>query len=222
MLGSRERTAHPFSFEVEPAYLGRKRLTGACRFLLALPHIVFTGGPSLLGMVIAPLLVLVGLAPLTIPLSIGALGVIAILTTVMSWSGILITGRQARNLREFTIFFVNWRAKTIAYTTLLRDEFPSFGFGNYSASLTNPLPPPTRNRLTVALRLPLLIPHLPMLVILNAALTFVSLLAWATVALFGRYPQPLYEFSTGVLRYSFRVETYLLLLHDDFPPLRLD
>ena len=222
MLGSGYGAAHPVSFEVEPAYEGRRRLSGGLRLLFALPHLVFTGGPSLLGLVVAPLLIFIGLAPLTVPLTIGAFGVITALATIASWFAILILGRQPRDLREFAIFFLNWRTKSIAYATLLRDEFPSFGFGDYPATLTLPPPLARRDRLSVFLRLPLLFPHIAGLVILSAGLTVVSVFAWITVVLFGRYPRPLYAFSASVVRYSLRVEAYLLLIHDDHPPFRLD
>ena len=221
MLGGEGRAAHPVSFEVEPAYGRRRRLSGALRLLLAVPHLVFTGGPSLLGVVVSPLLLVAGLAPLTIPLSIGALGVITVLATIASWFAILVTGRQPRDLRELAAFFLSWRAKAVAYTVLLRDEFPSFGFGDYPATLTLPPPLPARERFSVALRLPLLLPHVPVLAVLSVALTVVSVLAWLTVVLAGRYPRPLYDFSVSVVRYSLRVEAYLLLVHDDYPPFRL-
>ncbi len=222
MLGAGGGPDHPVSFEVEPAREGRRRLSAALRLLLALPHLVFTGGPSLLGMVIAPLLILVGLAPLTIPLAIGAFGVIAALATVAAWFAILARGRHPRDLREFALFFLSWRAKAVAYATLLRDEFPSLGYGDYPATLILPPPPARRDRLDVALRLPRVFPHLMGLALLNVALTAVSLIGWTAIALLGRYPAPLYDFSVAVVRYSLRVEAYLLLVHDDYPPFRLE
>lgn len=222
MLGGGDGAAHPVSFEVEPAYEGRRRLSGALRLLVALPHLVFTGGPSLLGMVVAPILILAGLAPLTIPLSIGAFGVLTALATVVSWFAILILGRQPRDLREFAVFFLSWRSKAVAYALLLRDEFPSFGYGDYPALLTIPPPPAGRDRLTVLLRLPLLIPHIVGLALLNAGLTLVSVAGWLGVVVFGWYPPPLYDFSAGVVRYALRVEAYLLLVHDEYPPFRLE
>ncbi len=214
--------AHPVSFEVEPAYTGRPRLSGALRPLLALPHLLFTGGPSLLGVVLAPLLIAAGLAPLTLPLAIGAFGVLAAVATVASWLAIVARGRQPRDLREFAIFFLRWRMKAVTYAALLRDEFPPFGYGDYPARLALAAPPPQRARLAVALRLPLLLPHAVALAALNAVLAPVGVAGWLAVVLFGRYPRPLYGFSAGVVRWSLRVEAYLLLLHDCYPPFRLD
>ena len=222
VLGGGDGAAHPVRFEVEPAYAGRRRLSGFLRFLFALPHLVFTGGPSLLGTLLSPLLIVAGLAPLTIPLSVGAFGVITALATIVAWLVILVTGRHPRDLREVAVFYLGWRAKVVAYALLLRDDYPSFGSGGYTATLVLPPPLATRDRFSVALRLPLLIPHLPALAFLNAALTAISVVAWLAVALFGRYPRPLYDFSAAVAGYSLRLEAYLLLIHDVFPPFRLD
>ena len=38
----------------------------------------------------------------------------------------------------------------------------------------------------------------------------------------GRYPAELYRFGVGVLRWNTRVEAYLLLLHDVYPPFSLE
>lgn len=173
-------------------------------------------------MVVAPLLILAELAPLSVPLAIGAFGVLTALATIASWFAILLLGRQPRDLREFTIFFLSWRTKAIAYALLLRDEFPSFGFGDYPATLTLPPPLPSRNRISVALRLLRVFPHISGLLVLNASLTVVSVVGWLTVVLSGRYPRPLYDYSVGVVRYSLRVEAYVLLVHDTYPPFRLD
>jgi hypothetical protein len=51
---------------------------------------------------------------------------------------------------------------------------------------------------------------------------FAIVFAWLSILFAGNYPAPLYHFGAGVLRWSTRVEAYLLLLHDDYPPFSLD
>ena len=41
---------------------------------------------------------------------------------------------------------------------------------------------------------------------------------WLLILINGTYPQVLYEFSAGVLQWYVRVEAYLLLLVDEYPP----
>ena len=50
----------------------------------------------------------------------------------------------------------------------------------------------------------------------------VTILAWLLILLTGRYPQGLFEFVVGVLRWGTRVGAYAFLLTTDrYPPFRL-
>ena len=46
-------------------------------------------------------------------------------------------------------------------------------------------------------------------------------IAWVLILLTGEYPRGLYDFAVGALRWLLRVEAYLLLLVDDYPPFSL-
>jgi hypothetical protein len=48
------------------------------------------------------------------------------------------------------------------------------------------------------------------------------LIAWFAIVLTGAYPRSLYPFGVGVMRWALRVEAYLLLLVDDYPPFRIE
>jgi hypothetical protein len=43
-------------------------------------------------------------------------------------------------------------------------------------------------------------------------------IAWFAILFTGSYPPSLAPFGVGVMRWSLRVEAYLLLLVDDYPP----
>ena len=45
-----------------------------------------------------------------------------------------------------------------------------------------------------------------------------SFVAWLAILFTGHYPEGLYQFGVGVLRWFIRVEAYLLLLVDEYPP----
>jgi hypothetical protein len=47
---------------------------------------------------------------------------------IISWWAILFTGRYPRGLFGFSIGFMRWGARVIAYTFWLRDEYPPFSF----------------------------------------------------------------------------------------------
>ena len=105
---------------------------------------------------------------------------------------------------------------------LLEDQYPPFGDAPYPASVTVVDPPGARDRLTVAFRIFLAIPHLIVLCVLMFAWWVTTVVAWLLILFTGAYPQGLYDFGVGVLRWSIRVEAYVLLLVDEYPPFSLD
>lgn len=104
---------------------------------------------------------------------------------------------------------------------LLRDEYPPFGDGPYLTELDLERPPEPRSRLTVFFRLILAFPHLIVLWVLGIAWIFASIGGWLIILATGSFPEGLYRFGTGVLRWTARFEAYLLLLRDEYPPFRL-
>lgn len=210
---------HPVDVRVEPALHGRNRLTTAFRLILAIPHLIIVGGPAAAALwwTAGPTVNgqsrdgFVG----------GVLGAVAAVVAFIAWFAILFTGRFPEGLWRLVAFYMRWRVRASAYTSLLRDEYPPFGDGEYPAVLELRRPDQPRNRLTVFFRLLLALPHLFVISILGAAWAIVSIIAWFAILFTGRYPAGLYEFSVGVLRWTTRVEAYLLLLHDDYPPFSL-
>jgi hypothetical protein len=140
---------------------------------------------------------------------------------VFSWFVILFTARQPNGLRDFLAYYMRWRVRAISYMTLLRDEYPPFGDGEYPAGLELAPAVEERDRLTVAFRVILAIPHFMALWVLGAAWALTTAAAWVMILVTGRYPESLYGFAIGVLAWGARVETYVLLLHDDYPPFTL-
>jgi hypothetical protein len=210
---------HPVGIRVEPQVDARDRLTTAFRFILGLPHLLLVGGPVALVLTHkwadAPPDSRVDWA------GAGALGAVAAVCAVIAWFAILFTGIYPEGLRALVLYFLRWRVRAIAYLSLLRDDYPPFGDGAYPAELLIDPAPAARNKASVAFRPILVVPHLVAIWALGTAWMITSVIAWFAILFTGRYPQPLYEFGVGVLRWNIRVESYLLLLHDDYPPFSL-
>lgn len=139
----------------------------------------------------------------------------------MSWFTIVSTGTHIIGIRQFTTFYLRWRVRALAYLMLLEDPYPPFGDAPYPASIEIADPVGPRDRLTVGLRLLLAIPHLVVLPFVLLAWAFTTIAAWFVILFTGAYPRGLYEFGVGALRWRLRVESYMLLLVDEYPPFSL-
>ena len=79
-----------------------------------------------------------------------------------------------------------------------------------------------QNRLTVLVRLILLIPQIIVLALLAIALFFVAIIGWFAALITGRLPEWAYTFMSGLIRWGVRVQAYYFLLTDRYPPFSFD
>jgi hypothetical protein len=149
---------------------------------------------------------------------------------VVSWFIILFTGRLPTELANFQVMYLRYYVRTGVFAGFLREEYPPFAFamtpndpGGDPRVHVDVIPQlDQRNRVTVGFRLILAIPQLIMLALLAIVEWIVLLIAFFAVLFTGRWPAGLRHFTLGVLRWWLRVETYLLLLTDEYPPFTLD
>jgi len=208
----------PVDVHLEEQIVERNRLTTFFRPLLAIPHLLLVGGPA---SVAAWWAWGTESGRYDWGASGGLLGAVAFVCAVIAWFAILFTGQHPEGLWKLAAFYVRWRVRVNSYVTLLRDEYPPFGDGTYPAVLDLEPPAAARNKLTVGFRAILAIPHLIVLSLLGIAWFLVTVIAWLVILFTGRYPEQLYGFSVGVLRWNARVDAYVLLLIDDYPPFSL-
>jgi hypothetical protein len=193
--------SYPATFEVDPP----ERITRwkpLVQWLLAIPHWLVLNALSSLSQIVA----------------------------IISWFAIVFTGRLPEGLASVQHLYIRYNNRTVAYAAFLREEYPPFVFGT-TADDQGEYPPvrtafspqyEDRNRLTVGFRIILVIPHLIVLAFLWLA-AFVVVVVWIFVVLFtGRWTAGVRDFVVGVMRWTTRVDAYLLLLTDEYPPFRLD
>lgn len=82
--------------------------------------------------------------------------------------------------------------------------------------------PQPQNRLTVFFRLFMMIPHGIVLWFLAIAALVVAFLGWWGALFMGRLPDFAASYLTGFIRWTARVEAYMFLLTDAYPPFTLD
>ncbi|HJZ71982.1 MAG TPA: DUF4389 domain-containing protein [Vicinamibacterales bacterium] len=203
---------YPVVVTIEPQYRGRDRLTVALRLLLAIPHMIFVG---FVGFSVASSTR--NRDALSLGGEAGLLGSVAWLLAIVSWFTIVISGVHINVVRRYTRFYLRWRVRALAYMMLLADRYPPFGDGDYPTALTI-ADPPSRDRLSVGFRILLAIPHFVALFFLVFAWWVTSFVSWVLILITGDYPQGLYDFGAAVLRWVVRVEAYVLLMVDEYPP----
>lgn len=74
-----------------------------------------------------------------------------------------------------------------------------------------------RSRLTTFFRLILAIPWMIVAIFWGLGALICAVIAWFAIVFTGHYPQGLYDFVVKALRYITRVNSYMLLMTDEFP-----
>jgi hypothetical protein len=118
-----------------------------------------------------------------------------------------------------------WR--TVTFAGFMRNEYPPFSFnmvpeddGIDPATLTIDRQD-EYNQWAPLYKWFIAIPHYFVLVFLEIAAFFVLIIAFFAVIFTGEYPQALRDFHVGVWRWFFRVDSYVYLMHDEYPPFSL-
>lgn len=197
-------TPYPVRLLAPPSADSRNRLTVAFRPILAIPHIILIG----------PIWSSRGGGP-------GLLGAAAYFLAIVNWFSVVFTGALVPGIREFALFYLRWRARATAYQAMLVDPYPPFSDATYPTGIGVDAPAGPRDRLSIAFRAILVLPHLVALFFVLFAWGLVSIIAWFAILFTGRYPAELYAFAAGALQWVLRVEAYLLLLVDEYPPFDL-
>ncbi len=171
-----------------------------------------------------------------------------VVVTVIAFFAILFTGKYPHGLFDFSVGVLRWRWRVLFYAVfaLGTDKYPPFSLqpnSEYPADLEVDYPEHLHRGLVLIKWWLLAIPHYLILIAFYGGLRFVDstgdgggsggylwvplipvLLLIAMVALLftARYPKGLYDFMLGIDRWVLRVQAYVSLLCDEYPPFRLD
>jgi hypothetical protein len=163
-------------------------------------------------------------------LVVSALRYVSEVLGVVSWFIIVFTGRLPAGIANFQVMYMRYYVRTGLFAGWLREEYPPFDFtmtptdqGNDPRVRVDVVPQlEGRNRLTVAFRLILAIPQLVVFALLTIANFVVLLIGFFAVLFTGRWPSGLRDFTVGFMRWFLRLEAYLFLLTDEYPPFTLN
>ena len=196
-MAKHENAAYPVQFSVDYPEGTRNRLTALLRIILAVP--VF---------ILALLLELVSIS----------LGLIVIPTVLV----IMIKKKYPRWWFDHNLEVRRFLSRVNAYVALLRDEYPST---DERQAVHLDIEYPTSGQLVRFMPLIkwlLATPHYVILIVLFVISVIASVAAWVAILTTGRYPEGMFNFVVGVMRWNNRVNAYVLMQATDrYPPFRL-
>lgn len=67
-----------------------------------------------------------------------------------------------------------------------------------------------------------LLPHVLILLVLEIGLLFTWIFSWFAVLFTGQIPRGIFDFEVGVLRWAYRLQAWVFLLTDEYPPFSFD
>lgn len=121
---------------------------------------------------------------------------------------------------DFNLELQRFTNRVFAYLALLDDRYPSVS-DHQSVHLDYP-DPNGLSRWLPLVKWFLAIPHFLVLIVLHVGAVLAVVVAWFAILVTGRYPRPIFDYVTGVLRWSNRVTGYALtLVTDRYPPFSL-
>ncbi|MBT8164487.1 MAG: DUF4389 domain-containing protein [Acidimicrobiia bacterium] len=123
---------------------------------------------------------------------------------------------------DFNLEFTRFSTRISAYGALISDEYPSTTDEQYVHLELDYPDAKALNRWAPLYKWFLAIPHYLVLAVLGIAVLLALIVAWFIILFTGRYPEGIYDFVVGVMRWSLRVQAYaVLLITDEYPPFSL-
>ena len=143
---------------------------------------------------------------------------------LFSWFAIVSTGRLPNRWSDYQVGVLRYHWRVTAYLYAWTTTYPGFAVpaGHIDPSdqpaILYCARPEFRDRLTVFIRILLVIPHVIALLFVGIAASLVLLVAWFAVLVLGRWPEGLRRFGLGYYRWTMRLQAYYWLVTDEYPP----
>ncbi|MEZ5411560.1 MAG: DUF4389 domain-containing protein [Acidimicrobiales bacterium] len=145
--------------------------------------------------------------------------------TLVSLVTVLFTERIPRSVFDMIAMSYRYEWRTLSYALFMHDDYPPFDFqptadddGVERHTTLSIAYPEHLGRWAPLYKWILAVPHYVVMAILAVASVFAFLAGAVAVVATGTYPRAIRDFLVGVYRYSLRVEAYVGLLTDTYPP----
>ncbi|MDO8614269.1 MAG: DUF4389 domain-containing protein [Dehalococcoidia bacterium] len=184
---------YPLRYDVEyPENLSR--LLIFVKWLLAIPHLII----------------------------LYALLVVAEVMLLIAFFAILFTRKFPKGLFDFVVNTLRWNANVTAYVGLLRDDYPPFSWDAGKYPVTYEVDYPEQlSRWAPLYKWLLALPHYAVLLLLIIGAAVLWSIACLAILITGRFPQGMFNFIVGVMRWNNRVTAYVYFMRDEYPPFSL-
>ncbi len=148
--------------------------------------------------------------------------------TLISFFTVLFTKRIPRSLFDVTAMTFRYEWRAISYALFLHEDYPPFDFqpaadddGVEPHTAVSLAYPEQLDRWKPLYKWILAIPHYVVMLALVVASILVVIAGFFAVVFTGQYPEGPRSFLVGAYRYSLRVQAYVGLLTDRYPPFAL-
>lgn len=146
----------------------------------------------------------------------------AILQFLTFWM-VLLTGKYPRNWFDTQLGILNWNLRLNATLLNMTDGYPAFGLSGEHPNIQLHIPYREEIPRYEALVRGLLggfvmLPHAVILVFRFYWVLLLNFLAWWAVLFTGRFPETCFAWCEEQLRWSTRINAYLLYMTEDYPP----
>jgi len=140
---------------------------------------------------------------------------------------ILFTKQVPEPIYNFRVMAYRYTWRTVSFAGFLRNEYPPFSFETVTAddgidaASVSMTPPAEFKRWAPLYKWFIAIPHYFVLFVLEIGLLIVIFIAFFAVIITGEYPKALRDYHVGVFRWYVRVDAYVYLMDDVYPPFSL-
>lgn len=151
----------------------------------------------------------------------------AILNFMAFWI-ILFTGRYPESAYEFQVKLMRWNLRVNASIFNLVDGYPRFGLNADHEQIHFEVPYPENiSRGNTLLKFVfgwfyILIPHGFALFFVGMIASFIHFISFWAILFTGKYPESMFDFMVGYLRWNQRVAIYINNMSDKYPPFSLN
>jgi hypothetical protein len=157
-----------------------------------------------------------------------ALHIIAGILFFLSQIIVLFTGTYPEGMASFVANTLAWQARVNAFTYGLTDQYPPFTFEGetaYALSFTYDYPATSSRTWAILtmlfIRFLALIPQAIVLAFVGIAAALLFFVSQIVVLITGSYPEGMFAFMVGTIRWSTRVSGFMYALTDSYPPFSL-